>query len=260
MRFTFTGPQGKSGRQFKVTDHPLKTLPQFYVTAPAPCPYLPGRTERKIFAHLLGDSARVIHDSLTAAGFRRSQHIAYKPACGACNACVSVRVPVAQRQFSRSQKRNLSLNSHLIREPKGALASAEQFELLRSYLKARHPEGGMAEMGPRDYAAMVEETPIATGLVEYRHTCGKLVGCTLMDRLSDGLSMVYSFYDPHPDYRGLGTFMVLDHMNYVAELGLDYLYLGYWVEGCRKMDYKRRFRPLETLGPNGWQSAQDTES
>ena len=240
-----------------MTDQPRKSLPQFYVTAPTPCPYLPGRMERKIFTHLLGDSARVINDALTAAGFRRSQHIAYKPACDACRACVSVRIPVFQFEASRNQKRIFKLNEDVARKAGEPKASMEQFSLLRSYLDDRHPSGGMSEMTVLDYASMVEETPIATNLIEYRRNGGangtdELVACALSDRLGDGVSMVYSFYAPEEERRSLGTYMILDHVAYAAELGLPYLYLGYWVGGCRKMDYKRRFKPLEALGPQGW--------
>lgn len=238
-----------------MTDQPRKSLPQFYVTAPTPCPYLPGRMERKIFTHLLGDSARVINDALTAAGFRRSQHIAYKPACDACRSCVSVRIPVFQFQPSRSEKRILKVNEDVERLARAPKASMEQFSLLRSYLDDRHPSGGMSEMTGLDYASMIEETPIATNVVEYRARGAEedtLIACALSDRLGDGVSMVYSFYAPEEDRRSLGTHMILDHIAYAQELGLPYLYLGYWVSGCRKMDYKRRFKPLEALGPQGW--------
>ena len=246
---------GALERAEKVTDQPRKSLPQFYVTAPTPCPYLQGRMERKIFTHLLGDSAKVINDALTAAGFRRSQHIAYKPACDACRSCVSVRIPVFRFEVSRNQKRLLKANEDIARRVREPKASMEQFSLLRSYLDERHPSGGMSEMTVLDYAAMVEETPITTNLIEYRRTSdsnGELIACALSDRLGDGISMVYSFYDPEADRRSLGTYMILDHIAYAAELGLPYLYLGYWVADCRKMDYKRRFRPLEALGPQGW--------
>jgi leucyl-tRNA---protein transferase len=239
-----------------VTDQPRKSLPQFYVTAPTPCPYLPGRMERKIFTHLLGDSARVINDALTAAGFRRSQHIAYKPACDACRACVSVRIPVFKFEASRNQKRILKINTDVERVAGDPKASMEQFSLLRSYLDDRHPSGGMSEMTVLDYAAMVEETPIATNVIEYRvkraRGDSELIAAALSDRLGDGVSMVYSFYAPDEERRSLGTHMILDHIAYAAELGLPYLYLGYWVADCRKMEYKRRFRPLEALGPQGW--------
>lgn len=242
-----------------MTELPRKTLPQFYVTAPTPCPYLPGRMERKIFTHLMGESAPVINDALTAAGFRRSQHIAYKPACDACNACVSVRIPVQEFAPSRNQKRILSVNRGVTRAVKPPQATVEQFSLLRSYLDDRHPEGGMSEMTAIEYSSMAEESPIISHLVEYRcevdHGNGpseELIGCCLSDQLGDGISMVYSFFDPAAARRSLGTYMILDHIAYAVELGLDYLYLGYWVAGCRKMDYKSRFRPLEALGQQGW--------
>lgn len=236
-----------------MTDQPRKTLPQFYVTAPNACPYLPGRAERKIFTHLLGDNARPINDALTAAGFRRSQHIAYKPACDTCQACVSVRIPVAAFRPSRTERRILKLNEDVARDPRPPRATGEQFALLRRYLDGRHPEGGMSEMSALDYQSMVEETPISTGLIEYRTRAGRLLACSLTDRLGDALSMVYSFYDPEEEARSPGTHMILDHVAYAASLGAAHLYLGYWVAGCRKMDYKRRFRPLEALGPQGWQ-------
>jgi arginine-tRNA-protein transferase len=246
-----------------VTDQPRKSLPQFYVTSPTPCPYLPGRMERKIFTHLLGDSAKVINDALTAAGFRRSQHIAYKPACDACRSCVSVRIPVFDFQLSRNQKRLLKLNTDIRRVAREPKASMEQFSLLRSYLDDRHPSGGMSEMTVLDYAAMVEETPIATNLVEYRRPSddgdSELIACALSDRLGDGISMVYSFYEPSEERRSLGTFMILDHITYAIQLGLPYLYLGYWVADCRKMEYKRRFKPLEALGPQGWYLMNEPE-
>ena len=245
-----------------MTDQPRKSLPQFYVTSPTPCPYLPGRMERKIFTHLLGDSAKVINDALTAAGFRRSQHIAYKPACDACRSCVSVRIPVFDFQLSRGQKRVLKVNSDVRRLAGEPQASMEQFSLLRSYLDDRHPSGGMSEMTVLDYAAMVEETPIATNLIEYRCGSGdssELLACALSDRLGDGISMVYSFYAPDQERRSLGTFMILDHIAYAVQLGLPYLYLGYWVADCRKMDYKRRFKPLEALGPQGWYLMNEPE-
>ena len=135
----------------------------------------------------------------------------------------------------------------------------EQFTLLRSYLKARHPGGGMAEMDELDFADMVEQTPIRTQVVEYREPSvdgrpGKLVGACLTDNQNDGLSMVYSFFETDDEARpGLGTYIILDHIRRAAQGGLSYVYLGYWVEGSSRMQYKTRFQPLERLGPNGWQ-------
>ncbi|MDE2466818.1 MAG: arginyltransferase [Alphaproteobacteria bacterium] len=232
-------------------------LPQFFLTPGGPCPYLPGRVERKVFARLSGNLAQPLNDALTHSGFRRSQMIAYRPACDGCNACISVRIDVSGFSVSRSQKRILKRNQDLLRQEVPAQATREQFALLRTYLDARHAGGGMSDMGLFDYVAMVEETPVQTHIVEYRRmrsdgTPGTLMGCALSDVLADGLSMVYSFYHPGETMRSLGTQMILDHIAAARARGLAYVYLGYWVRGSDKMDYKARFRPLEALGPEGW--------
>ena len=237
--------------------------PQFYLTAPSPCPYLAGRMERKVFTHLVGDRAAALNDILTQGGFRRSQNIAYRPACENCRACVSVRVVVDAFDWRRSFRRALKRNADLVGTEIPSAPSSEQYALFRRYLDARHTEGGMADMSVLDYAMMVEDTHVDTLVVEYRRRgpdtaindrgTGPLFGVALTDRLSDGLSMVYSFYDPDRVERGLGTFMVLDHIRRARALGLPYVYLGYWVEGSRKMGYKARFQPQEHLGPRGWE-------
>ena len=230
---------------------------RFFLTAPAPCPYLPGRHERKVFAHLpLSDGANV-NDLLTQRGFRRSQNIAYRPACETCDACLSARLPVEDYALTRSERRVLDRNADLIRHPVEAEATMEQFELLRRYLLARHAGGGMAEMTWPDYIAMIEDTAVRTHIVEYRSRPtdrgpGDLVGCVLVDTLSDGLSMVYSFYDPALSSRSLGSFMILDHVVQCAAHAVPYVYLGYWVRGSEKMSYKARFNPVEVLRPDGW--------
>ena len=230
------------------------------MTATAPCPYLAGQTERKVFANLPFFDGAHVNDELTQAGFRRSQNIAYRPACEACAACVSVRIPVAEFVFSRSQRKILNRNADLSRDLVEAEATMEQFDLLRRYLSARHPGGGMTDMGWLDYVAMVEDTAVRTHLIEYRLPStdggpGDLVAVTLADLLSDGLSMVYSFFDPRLEKRSLGVFAVLDHLRQAATVGLPYLYLGYWVQGSEKMDYKARFRPLERLQEGQWRQA-----
>ena len=240
-----------------MTQHfPTRQL-RFFLTAPSPCPYLPGREERKVFAHLPLLDGATVNDSLTQGGFRRSQNIAYRPACEQCSACVSARIPVADYGFSRSERRALTRNGELRRHVVEAEATVEQFDLLRRYLIARHPGGGMADMAWPDFVAMVEDTAVRTHIVEYRaassdHGPGDLVACALVDRLGDGLSLVYSFYDPDVTRRSLGSFVILDHIRHAARIGLPFIYLGYWVEGSHKMDYKARFRPLELLRPNGW--------
>ncbi|MGQ3040956.1 MAG: arginyltransferase [Brevundimonas sp.] len=230
---------------------------RFYLTSVAPCPYLPGQTERKVFANLPFSDGAHVNDELTQAGFRRSQNIAYRPACEACDACVSVRIPTGEFVFSRSQRRILRANEDLSRDLVEAEATTEQFELLRKYLNARHPQGGMSGMSWLDYVAMVEDTAVRTHLIEYRLPSsdggpGDLVGVCLTDLLSDGLSMVYSFFDPELEERSPGRFAILDHIRQALTVNLPYVYLGYWVRGSRKMDYKASFRPMEQLTRLGW--------
>lgn len=236
-----------------MTDQRNTRIPQFFLTPGGPCPYLPGRTERKVFARLGGNLAQPLSEALTHSGFRRSQSIAYRPACEGCSACVSVRIKASQFESSRSQKRILKRSDDLVRAEVTAEATREQFALLRTYLDSRHPGGGMSDMGLFDYVAMVEETPVDTRIVEYRGAGGTLIACALTDRLKDGLSMVYSFFHPGEEARSLGTYMILDHVRAAQAQGLPYVYLGYWVRGSEKMDYKTRFTPLEALGQNGWE-------
>lgn len=239
-----------------------KHFPEFYVTAPQPCPYLPGRAERKLFTHLTHDKPPALVDNLLKGGFRRSQNIAYMPYCEGCQACVSVRVLVGEFTPARSMRRILERNNdlHVRRAP--PVPTSEQYSLFRAYIDARHGDGGMADMTVLDYAMMVEDSIVDTFLTEYRAKpasapAGRpdswpLKAVALCDRLSDGISMVYSFYEPDAIGRSLGTHMILDHIAHAQRLGLPYLYLGYWIEGSRKMAYKNRFGPQERLGPNGW--------
>jgi len=236
--------------------------PQFFLTAPSPCPYLEGQEERKVFTHLVGEKANELNDLLTQGGFRRSQNIAYRPACEHCRACVSVRILADQFQPSRSMRRVANTNSDLVAATHRAEPSTEQYSLFRRYLDARHRRGGMSDMTVLDYAMMVEDTHVKTQIIEYRTKArgrsdsakrGELVAVALTDVMGDGLSMVYSFYDPELTGRSLGTFMILDHIRRAQGMGLPHVYLGYWVEGSRKMQYKVRFTPQEHLGPKGWE-------
>jgi arginine-tRNA-protein transferase len=245
-----------------VTQHFSTRQLRFFLTAPSPCPYLPDRDERKVFAHLPLSEGAQVNDTLTQVGFRRSQNIAYRPACEACDACVSARIPVAAHRFSRSERRTLDRNAHLTRHLVEAEATMEQFDLLRRYLAARHAEGGMSDMTWPDYVAMVEDTAVRTHLIEYRSPSsdrgpGDLVACALVDLLSDGLSLVYSFYEPTLPRQSLGSFVILDHVVQATIAGLPFVYLGYWVRGSDKMDYKARYRPLEILRPGGWMRLND---
>jgi leucyl-tRNA---protein transferase len=227
---------------------------RFYLTAAQPCPYLSGRRERKVFAALDGKDAIELNDSLTHAGFRRSQNIAYRPACDMCAACVSVRVPVAQFDQSKRWRRVMATNQDIVAIMTTTRASYEQYSLLQRYLTSRHLGEGMSDMSIFDFSAMVEETSVRTHMVEYRlgDQTGPLIACALVDALEDGLSLVYAFYDPDFPKRSLGSFIILDHIRQAEAANFDYVYLGYWIEGSKKMAYKTDFRPIEALGASGW--------
>jgi leucyl-tRNA---protein transferase len=234
-----------------------RNFPQFFITAPSPCPYLGGRVERKVFTHLVGHDARSLNTQLSQGGFRRSQNIAYRPACDGCSACVSVRVPVNTFEMTRSFRRTLKLNADVTPVVVKSQASSEHYSLFRSYIDSRHSDGGMADMTVLDFSAMVDDNFVDSRLVEYRvrdviDPSGRLIGSVLIDILGDGISMIYSFYEPEESARSLGTYMILDNIARVRRLGLPYLYLGYWVRGSRKMDYKSRFLPQERLTAEGW--------
>ena len=238
-----------------------RDAPQFFLTAPSPCPYLEGQEERKVFTHLIGKRAGELNDVLTHGGFRRSQTIAYRPACDQCRACISVRVCVDDFRPSRNMRRVVERNADVIGFERDNRPSSEQYSLFRAYLDARHSEGGMADMTVLDYAMMVEDSHVETRIVEYRRRGpdsgisgrgDELVAVALTDVLSDGLSMVYSFFEPAERDRSLGTFMILDHIARARRLGLPYVYLGYWIDGSKKMDYKARFLPQQRLAPSGW--------
>ena len=244
-----------------MTQHSRDT-PQFYLTAPSPCPYLSGKEERKVFTHLVGEKAAGLNNLLTHGGFRRSQSIAYRPACESCRACVSVRVVSEDFRPSRNMRRIAERNEDIIGEMRGSTPTSEQYSVFRSYLDARHRDGGMADMTVLDYAMMVEDSHVETRVIEYRRRgpdssinrrgTGALLAVALTDVLNDGLSMVYSFFEPDEEARSLGTFMILDHISRARRMGLPYVYLGYWIRGSRKMDYKGRFLPQERLMAQGW--------
>jgi len=237
--------------------HPLH---KFYITAPSPCPYVPGKLERKVFTDLDGPDAAAKHESFNKIGFRRSQNIVYRPACDSCRSCISVRVVTEQFKMGKSLRRTYNRFRHLSVADEDAAASYEQFDLLKRYLASRHAGGGMAEMDEFEYADMVELSPVTTRLVEYRsppprgakHQKGNLAGAALIDVLADGISLVYSFFRPEPAYAGFGTFMIVDHILRARAAGLAYVYLGYWVKESKAMAYKARFRPLEFLDRASW--------
>jgi len=238
--------------------HRAARRPQFfYTTAPLPCPYLAGRTERKIVTELSGAEAEALHDRLSRAGFRRSHNIAYSPVCPGCRACIPIRIVANAFTPDRTQRKVMRLNADLVTAETPARASAEQFALFQRYQGARHGDGDMAAMGFYDYRAMVEDTPITTGIVEFRDGGGRLLGACLTDWLSDGLSAVYSFFAPEEQRRSLGTYAILWLVARARGLSLPYVYLGYWVPQSPKMAYKSRFRPSETLSGGVWRVLPD---
>src|SRR5258705_3662513 len=206
--------------------------PQFYLTAPSPCPYLAGKEERKVFTHLVGERAPGLNDLLTHGGFRRSQSIAYRPACETCRACVSVRVLTDEFRPTRNMRRVLEDNADLVGDMRALVPTSEQYSVFRTYLDSRHRDGGMADMTVLDYAMMVEDSHVETRMIEYRRRgpdssingrgTGELLAVALSDVLADGLSMVYSFFESDQADRSPGTFMILDHIARARRMGLPY--------------------------------------
>jgi len=233
-------------------------FPRFFVTSPAPCPYLPGRQERKVFTELNGPHAGELNDALGRIGFRRSQSVAYRPSCAGCSACVSVRVVTHDFEANATQRKLVRRHGDLEVTACRPWATDEQYQLLRRYLGARHSGGGMAGMDEEDYADMIEHSPVNSVIVEYREpgqngAQGKLLAACLTDRQADGLSMIYSFFAAdEPGRQGLGNLVILDHILRARAAGLSYVYLGYWVKGSARMAYKIRYRPIEMLSPRGW--------
>ncbi|TCP98004.1 arginine-tRNA-protein transferase [Sphingomonas sp. PP-F2F-A104-K0414] len=218
-----------------------------------------------MFTELTGPHASELNDALGRIGFRRSQGVAYRPSCAGCTACVSVRVVTNEFMPNATQRKLLRRNGDVEVTACKAWATDEQFQLLRRYLGTRHPGGGMAGMDEDDYADMIEHSPVNSVIVEYREPSvdgarGRLIGACLTDRQADGLSMVYSFFAADEDSRpGFGNFIIMDHLIRAREAGLPYVYLGYWVKGSPRMEYKTRYRPLEVLGPAGWRRLEDAD-
>ena len=228
---------------------------QFYLSGPSPCPYIPAQVERKLFTKISGHASEVaadINSVLCRAGFRRSHDVIYRPACGSCNACVPVRIPVTSFSPSRSLRRIASRNRDLSLECAVPQPSSELFSFFAAYQKARHGDGEMAQMNEKDFAAMLQEGQADTRLYLLRDGGGVLKGCMIADRVGDGISAVYSFFAVNEPRRSLGTALVLSLIQEAQTQGWPFVYLGYWIVGSRKMAYKARFHPLQSLGLNGW--------
>ena len=226
----------------------------FFSTEQAPCPYLADRLERRLVTVLEGHDSGRLHDRLLRAGFRRSQGYAYRPGCTGCQACVPVRILVTRFVFRRPWRRILRANADLAARERRAVATQEQYALFRRYLARRHTVSGMAEMTWAEFRGMINDSPVDTRVIEWRRTDGILIAASLTDRCGSGFSGVYKFFDPEQTRRSLGSLIILWHIQRAAELGLPYVYLGYWIAGCPTMAYKARFQPLEHLTPSGWQS------
>lgn len=259
------GPAPKAPRQ--LSGHQALPKQVYYVLAEAPCPYLPGRRERKLITEIPGtpqgtpqgtplDEATARYSLLSRAGFRRSHQYAYRPACIGCSACVPVRVRAADFAAGASLKRVARSNRDLGASERPAESTEEQYALFRRYIEARHGDGEMAEMTALDYHGMVRHSRIETRMAEYRDAGGRLVAACLFDRLEGGLSAVYSFFDPELDGRSLGIYMVLRLIETARAEALAHVYLGYWIAEAPKMSYKARFRPLEALGETGWKTIE----
>ncbi len=226
----------------------------FYTTTPLPCPYLPGRTERKVVTEIPRTDPDRRHDLLSRVGFRRSHSIAYAPACPGCSACVPIRIDAARFAPDRGLRRVARANATCTANELPAHATGEQFALFQRYQMARHCNGDMAAMSFHDYRAMVEDSPVETRIVEFRDPDARLVGACLVDWLDDGCSAVYSFFDPEIGHRSLGSAAILWLIDRCRELGLPYVYLGYWVRESPKMAYKARFQPCEILVDGAWRA------
>lgn len=224
----------------------------FATTELQPCPYLDDRNERRLFSLLPSGGSDDHHETLVQAGFRRSQNVVYRPVCPGCRACRSVRIPVERFAPSRSLRRVAKRNADLTREALRPRYTEEHYRLFRRYIESRHGDGGMADMDRGSFRRMLETSPVTTWLLEFRDPNGALIAASLTDEVRSGLSGVYKYFDAEQSRRSLGTYVIFSHVAEARERGLPYVYLGYWVHGSSKMDYKARFRPLEVLEHDGW--------
>jgi arginine-tRNA-protein transferase len=231
-----------------------RNLTSFFITKPLPCPYLPNKFEQRMVTELSGSDSMLTHETLSQAGFRRSHNLVYTPMCSNCSACIAVRTMVNEFEPSASQRRVLRLNKNITAEERPAHANLEQFALFKRYQEERHTDGDMSLMNFNDFQALIEETRVVTSHISFFNEFGCLIGGCLVDIMSDGLSAVYSYFDPDYKKNSLGSYMVLWLIQRTQQLGLPHLYLGYWINGSQKMAYKDKFFPLEYYTSEGWKS------
>lgn len=226
----------------------------FYLSGALPCPYLAGQMERKLFARMGEEkqTAAALNSLLTQAGFRRSHDVVYRPACPACQACVPVRVPVATFLPRRAQRRSAHRCRDWTVQWLPPVAESAHYALFQRYQQARHAESDMVLMDEAAYRTMLQEGSASLQLLALHDPAGALRGILLADRLADGFSAIYSFYDPADPRLSLGTVLVLRLLAEAAAAGLSYVYLGYWIAASRKMAYKANFCPQERLTAAGW--------
>ncbi len=222
------------------------------------CPYIRGQTEQRIAVDISNDPQ--CHDGLAAAGFRRVENWVYRPACPQCNACLPWRVDVANFNPSRNMSRIIKKNRDLTRHIASPNPSDDHYRLFKTYVTSRHDDGQMAQMDKYDFTSMISNSPIETVLISYSDVENNLVGSILSDIQADGLSAVYSFFEPGLTTRSLGTFMVLDLLSIAKDADLHWLYLGYFVEGSQKMKYKARFGPAEVFKDGKWQAVNKSRA
>ncbi|MDR0997318.1 MAG: arginyltransferase [Zoogloeaceae bacterium] len=234
------------------------SLIQFYATAPYPCGYLPDRRARSRVAappHLIDEA---IYSRLVQAGFRRGGQFIYRPCCDGCEACVPVRLPVERLVPTRSQRRALKTLETLVARPAPLLFDEAHYALYRRYLRVRHPGGGMDGDSREQYARFVLDSPVDSRLCEFWDEDTLRMVC-LVDLLDDGLSSIYTFYDPDLPHLSLGTACILWQAALCRSLGLPYLYLGYWIAASPKMAYKTNFHPIEAYLDGLWRELSGKE-